>query len=129
MHKRASYSLIILLLATFVAGCSVSKDRFRLSGKFKHLHSANIYIYSENGHDTIRVDGGKFVYEKKLSHPVILTIQYPNFAEMKIVAEPGKETKFSTDAADLTQTKLSGTEENELLSDFYYDTASARSNS
>ena len=123
MHIRASYSLIILLLATFVAGCSVSKDRFRLSGKFKHLHSANIYIYSENGHDTIRVDGGKFVYEKKLSHPVILTIQYPNFAEMKIVAEPGKETKFSTDAADLTQTKLSGTEENELLSDFYYDTA------
>ena len=90
MHKRASYSLIILLLATFVAGCSVSKDRFRLSGKFKHLHSANIYIYSENGHDTIRVDGGKFVYEKKLSHPVILTIQYPNFAEMKIVAEPGR---------------------------------------
>ena len=53
MHIRASYSLIILLLATFVAGCSVSKDRFRLSGKFKHLHSANIYIYSENGHDSI----------------------------------------------------------------------------
>lgn len=121
MHIRATYSLITLLLAILMAGCSVSKDRFRLNGKFKNLHTAEIYIYSEEGRDTIRIQGGKFVYEKKLSRPMILTIQYPNFAEMKIVAEPGKETKFVTDAADLTQTKLSGSDENKLLSDFYYD--------
>lgn len=121
MHIRATYSIITLLLAILMAGCSVSKDRFRLNGKFKNLHTAEIYIYSEEGRDTIRIQGGKFVYEKKLSRPMILTIQYPNFAEMKIVAEPGKETKFVTDASDLTQTKLSGSDENKLLSDFYYN--------
>lgn len=122
MHIRASYSLATLLLAALAAGCGVSKDKFRLSGKFKHLHSADIYIFSEEGRDTIRIEGGRFVYEKKTDRPVILTIQYPNFAELKIVAEPGKETRFTADASDLTQTRLSGTEENELLSDFYYAT-------
>lgn len=119
MLIRAAYSLITLLLATLVAGCSVSKDRFRLEGEFKHLHKADIYIYSDEGHDTIHIEGGEFVYEKKLSHPKILTIRYPNFAEMKIVAEPGKTAKFEADASDLSQTKLKGTEENKLLSDFY----------
>ena len=56
-----------------------------------------------------------------MTEPEILTIQYPDFSQRKVIAEPGKVAKFVTDAADLAKTRVTNTEENELLTQFYHD--------
>ena len=118
---------VLTALATLVIGsCGVPKNKFRLNGKFKNIRSADIFIYTEDSYDTLHVRDGKFKYERELEEPEILTIQYPDFSQRKIVAEPGKEADFTTDAADLTKTRVKGTDENELLSQFYDDIAGKR---
>ena len=117
-----SRSYILIALATLVLGsCGVPKNKFRLNGKFKNIRSADIFIYSEERYDTLHIRDGKFSYERELDEPEILTIQYPDFSQRKIIAEPGQKVNFTTDAADLTKTRVKGTEENELLSQFYDD--------
>ena len=117
-------SLLILLLAALLASCSQPKNRFRLEGSFKSSGSgqAQIYAYSEDqlaaGVDTIRIEGGDFVYERTLDHPVVLTLLYPNFSQTYIVAEPGQTVTMKGDASKLSEAKITGTDENELLTDF-----------
>ena len=113
---------ITAILATLVLGsCGVPKNKFRLDGKFKNIHSADIFIFSEEKFDTLHVRSGSFSYEKELGEPEILTLQYPDFSQRIIIAEPGKKAKFRTDAADLGKTRVTGTDENELLTQFYND--------
>lgn len=118
-------SIIAIISAALIVGsCGVPKNKFRLNGKMKNIRSADIFIYSEQGYDTLHIRNGKFEYERELTEPEILTIQYPDFTQRKIVAEPGVKAKFTTDAADLADTKVTGSQENEILAQFYRDTES-----
>ena len=118
---RSRNYMVMALAALVFGGCGVPKNRFRLDGKFKNIRSADIFIYSEDKYDTLRIRDGRFAYERDLTEPEILTIQYPDFSQRKIIAEPGKVARFVTDAADLAKTRVTKTEENELLTQFYHD--------
>lgn len=118
---------IMAIAALLLGSCGVPKNRFRLNGKFKNIRSADIFIYAENSYDTLHIRDGKFRYERDLREPEVLTVQYPDFSQRRLIAEPGTEAKFTTDASDLTKTRVTGTEENELLTQFYSDINGKRS--
>lgn len=112
-------SLLMVLLAV---ACGPSKDRIRLKGELSNVNDAEFYVFSEDGAfdgmDTVRIQDGKFEYERQLSAPAVLTLLYPNFTKAYVVAEPGQTVKMKGDASHLSELKVSGTEQNELLSDF-----------
>lgn len=114
-------SLYILIICTLF-GCGVSGDKFRLKGEFKGIKQGEFYLFSQTGNwdgfDTIRVEDGSFEFEHELNEATILTIQYPNFSQMTVIAEPGKEIEIKGDASNLKQTQIKGTEENEILTQF-----------
>lgn len=118
IHSR----LLLALSALLLAACSQSKDKFIFEGKIAGIQQAEFYVYSDDGAlsgvDTIRIDDGKFSYECQLTSPAVLTLLYPNFSQAYIVAEPGKTIEMKGDAAKLGEADISGSEENELLTDF-----------
>lgn len=121
MNKLSLITLMLLCAALFTA-CGPSKDRVRLEGTLNNISDAEFYVYSEDGAfdgiDTVRISDGKFVYERKLSSPAVLTLLYPNFTQSYIVAEPGHTVKMKGEASKIGEAVISGTEQNELLSDF-----------
>lgn len=125
IHSRLLLALSALLLALsalLLAACSQPKDKFIFEGKIAGIQQAEFYVYSDDGAlsgvDTIRIDDGKFSYECQLTSPAVLTLLYPNFSQTYIVAEPGKTIEMKGDAAKLGEADISGSEENELLTDF-----------
>lgn len=118
--KNLTLSLLLTLVA--LVGCQLDRNTMKLEGTIKNVKQVDLYVYAEgstNPHiDTIRVRGTKFTYERRLSQPEILTLLYPNFSEMHLIAEPGKEVKLVADASNLSETVIKGTPENELLTEF-----------
>ena len=117
IHSR----LLLALSALLLAACSQPKDKFIFEGKIAGIQQAEFYVYSDDGAlsgvDTIRIDDGKFSYECQLTSPAVLTLLYPNFSQTYIVAEPGKTIEMKGDAAKLGEADITGSEENELLTD------------
>ncbi len=113
---------LLPLLLLLLASCGVPEGEVRIEGEFKGLNQADIYIYDEDetfdGIDTIRIENGKFEYGCPLDEKKILTLLFPNFSEMYVIAEPGKAITIEGDAAKLLETAITGTEENELMSEF-----------
>ena len=115
---------IIALLAGCFAllSCGLPKDRVRIEGKFNHISQAEFYVYSEDGAidgmDTVRIEDGEFTYERQLADTAILTLLYPNFSEMYVVAAPGATIKMEGDAGRLGEMAISGTPDNEALTNF-----------
>ncbi|MGM9694100.1 MAG: DUF4369 domain-containing protein [Alloprevotella sp.] len=115
------------LLATslLLTACGVGKDRVRFEGKLENINDAEFYIYSDEGGfegvDTIRIQDGEFVYERKLLRPVLASLLYPNFTQSHVILEPGKVIKMKGDASRVGEARITGTEENELLTDFRTD--------
>ena len=115
---------IIALLAGCLAllSCGLPKDRVRIEGKFNHISQAEFYVYSEDGAidgmDTVRIEDGEFTYERQLADTAILTLLYPNFSEMYVVAAPGATIKMEGDAGRLGEMAISGTPDNEELTKF-----------
>lgn len=116
-------SLCLLLL---LASC-MDKQTFRIKGEFEHLQQAELYIYSPDGGlnsiDTIEVKEGRFIWETTLTDDATFYIIYPNFSEQPVFGHPGVEVKLKADANQLKMTSLSGTEDNEDLTDFRLATA------
>lgn len=123
---KMRYSLFwLILVAVAVSSCGPGKDRARFEGDLKNITNAEFYVYSEDGTfdgvDTIRIEDGSFTYERKLTEPALLTLLYPNYTQTYIVAEPGKTVKMKGDAARIGEAEVTGTEQNELLTDFRLD--------
>lgn len=115
--------LIALLTGCFtLAACGLPKDRVRIEGKFNHISQAEFYVYSEDGAidgmDTVRIEDGEFTYERHLTDTAVLTLLYPNFSEMYVVAVPGATIKMEGDAGRLGEMAVSGTHDNEELTNF-----------
>ncbi len=120
--SKTTFIATFLLTLLLAMACGPSKDRIRIKGELSNVNEAELYIFSEDGAfdgmDTVRIVDGKFEYERQLSAPAVLTLLYPNFTKAYLVAEPGQTVKFKGDASHLSEVKMSGTEQNELLSDF-----------
>lgn len=115
--------IFLYILSVFtLLSCRNSEDRFSLSGEFDHLQQGEFYIYSPDGAidhlDTIKVTGGSFSYETPLKGKAILMLLYPNYSEHVIFAEGGKEVKIKGDAQKLGEAEISGTPENEEMTQF-----------
>ena len=115
----ASLGALVLLA---VAACSSPSDRFRLDGRLDGISQAEFYIYCDEGSapffDTITIRDGSFTYERQMAVPAVLTLLYPNFSQTYIVAAPGEKVRIAGEASRLSEAEISGTEDNELLSDF-----------
>lgn len=116
--------LYILPVFTLLS-CRNSENRFSLSGEFDHLQQGEFYIYSPDGAidhlDTIKVTDGSFDYETPLKGKATLMLLYPNYSEHVIFAEGGKKVKIKGDAQKLGEAEISGTPENEEMTQFRMD--------
>lgn len=112
----------LILLTLIVASCGSESGRFRLEGRFRNLNQGEFYVYSTgldaNGIDTIHVADGRFTYEKAITKPVTMMIVFPNFSEQPVFAQPGKTVKIKGDASHLKEMEITGTKDNELLTEF-----------
>ncbi len=122
--SRPSLLPLATLFASLLllAACGPGKDKARFEGSLTNISDAEFYAYSDDGLsggvDTIKISDGKFTYERTLTEPVLLTLLYPNFTQTYVVLEPGKTVKMKGDAAKIGEASISGTDDNDLLSEF-----------
>jgi len=123
-------SLYIILIALLVASCSGDKQSFSLSGKFKGLKQGEFMCFSQASEwaslDTIKVVNGEFSFSHPLTDTCVLYLQYPNFLQTQIIAIPGKSVSLDGDANNILAVKVSGDDENEMLSDFRLSTVNKK---
>ena len=121
LTRRSLCSLFLLALVVLTA-CGPVKHHVRITGEFKNLNNAEFYVYNDGekfaGIDTVRIEDGKFRYEKALEGTEVLTLLYPNFSRTLVIAEPGTTIHIAGDAGKLSDVDVSGTESNERLSKF-----------
>ncbi len=119
---KATLLTALLTGCIVLTSCGLPKDRVRIEGKFNHISQAEFYVYSEDGAidgmDTVRIEDGEFVYERQLTDTAILTLLYPNFSEMYVVATPGATIEMEGDAGRLGEMAVKGTTDNEELTKF-----------
>ncbi len=119
-------SLPVLLL---LASCGEDSKHFKIEGRLLQINQGEFYLYSSdgsiNGLDTIKVQGGRFSHEIECDHPTTLMLVFPNFSEQPIFAEPGKTIDIEGDASHLKMLKIKGTDDNELMSAFREQIATA----
>lgn len=118
MKKAFAFALTLTLI---VAACSSSGGSFRLKGRFKNFNQGELYVYSLTGKakiDTVKLMGGRFTYERPLEDTTLLSMVFPNFSEIPIIALPGATVKMEGDASHLREVRVTGTDENEELTQF-----------
>ena len=67
------------------------------------------------GIDTIKVQNGRFAYEKEVRKDITLMLVFPNFSEQAVFASPGEEVEIKGDATHLKEMTITGTDENDEL--------------
>ncbi len=122
-------NLFLLFALILLVSCGEDSKHFKLEGRLLQMNQGEFYVYSNdqciNGIDTIKVRGGRFTYEIPCSSPSTLTIVFPNFSETPVFAEPGETAKMDGDASHLKMLKVKGTKDNELMTSFRAQVASA----
>ena len=119
-------TLHLFTFSLFHLSCSSDRQTFLLEGTFKGFNQGELYIYGVDGThklDTIGVVKGAFRYEKSLEEPLTLALVFPNFSELPVFAEPNSEVEIEGDASHLKETKISGTEVNEVMTTFRLKTS------
>ena len=112
---------LFLSFCFLIAACSSSGNTFRMKGKFKNFNQGELYVYSLYGKrniDTIKLANGKFDYEVPLKDTVLLSVVFPNFSEIPVIAAPGMSVRMEGDASHLREIEVSGTDDNRLLTTF-----------
>lgn len=119
------FLLSFLLALGLLASCGPDKHTARLTGNIKGVDQAAIIAYASaespadgGGTDSIRLSRGAFSYDRPVSEPMLLTLVYPNFSTLTLVAVPGEEVHLSGEANRLKEVEISGGEDNELLQGF-----------
>lgn len=92
------------------------------------MNQGELYVYSPDGGidglDTIKIEAGRFSYEKPCSKPSTLIIIFPNYSTQPIFAEPGEAVEVKADASHLKEMEVDGTKDNELMTKFRKQIAS-----
>lgn len=114
-------------LFTFLLwSCGVEGDQFRMEGEFKSFNQGELYLYPADGTkyklDTIQVMNGRFSHLMELERPTTYVIVFPNFSELPVFAQPGKEVKIVGDASHLKEMEVKGTDDNKLMTAFRMQT-------
>ena len=119
---------LLLLLSSVLVNCGGRGGFFKLEGRFTNMNQGEFYVYCEDGLtegiDTIKVNGGRFAYEVPCTRASVLMLVFPNFSEQPIFAEPGKSVTLKADASHMKEMEVSGTDDNELMTDFRLSIAS-----
>ena len=114
--KKILFTLLALLLLT---SCGPSGNQFRLAGRLRNINQGQFLVYSPDGAfvgiDTIKVQNGRFAYEKEVRKDVTLMLVFPNFSEQAVFASPGEEVEIKGDATHLKEMTITGTDENDEL--------------
>ena len=114
--KKILFTLLALLLLT---SCGPSGNQFRLAGRLRNINQGQFLVYSPDGAfagiDTIKVQNGRFVYEKEVRKDITLMLVFPNFSEQAVFASPGEEVEMKGDATHLKEMTITGTDENDEL--------------
>ena len=119
------HSTLVILFLFGLMSCGKSTKDFRLEGKFKNINQGEFYIYDlETGRkDTIGLNDGQFTYTIPMADTTVLTLLFPNYSEMPVFVEPGASVKMEGDVSHLKETKVTGSEDNELMTAFRIETA------
>ena len=114
--KKILFTLLALLLLT---SCGPSGNQFRLAGRLRNINQGQFLVYSPDGAfagiDTIKVQNGRFAYEKEVRKDITLMLVFPNFSEQAVFASPGEEVEIKGDATHLKEMTITGTDENDEL--------------
>ena len=92
-----------------------------LKGKFKNFNQGELYVYNLVGRgsvDTVRLTEGKSTYDILLEDTALLSVVFPNFSEIPVVAIPGAELAMMGDASHLREVTVTGTKDNDDLTTF-----------
>lgn len=112
-------STILLFLLT---SCGVDSGRFRITGDFKNFNQGEFYVYSPDAAthrlDTIMVMNGHFTFEVEHDDPITYVIIFPNYSELPVFSQSGKEITIKGDASNLKEVEVKGSEENDLMTTF-----------
>lgn len=123
MKKHLGY----LLLTLVVVACGTPAGQFRLEGRLRNFNQGEFYLYSiDDGRgqiDTIHVVEGRFALTKDVERQTTFVLVFPNFSELPIFAESGASVDIQGDASHLKETKVAGTEENDLMTEFRLNVA------
>ena len=119
--KAVLYALLFPLL---LSSCGEKGSRFHLQGKFRNINQGELYLcdLDQGRKDTIMLNGGQFTYDRELSDTAVLTLIFPNYSELPIIAEPGSKVDITGDVSHLKATEISGTDDNELMTAFRLQT-------
>ena len=114
--------LSFLSSALLLCACGGGGSDLVMKGKFGHLNEGEFYIFSTHpawqGFDTVHIADGAFEYHCSLSDTMVLTMQFPNYMQMNVVGEPGGKISIKGDANNLLAAKISGSDDNDLLTSF-----------
>lgn len=112
-----------------LAACGTSDGYFTIEGRFLNMNQGEIYVYSPdgviNGIDTIKVNGGRFAMKIPCTRQGTLMLVFPNFSRQPVFAQSGEGVDIKADASHLKEMEVTGTDDNELMTDFRLATASA----
>ena len=115
-------ALIALAALLALTSCGAGNGRFRIEGRFRNLNRGEFYVYSPDGgttgRDTIQVVDGRFSYNVPLSDKATFILIFPNFSQQVVFGENGKVAKVSGDASHMREMEITGTDDNELMTDF-----------
>ncbi len=122
-----SYLFLLTSSLFLLTSCGPDGNHFEITGKFKGLNQGELYIYAADGPsqklDTIAIINGGFEYTATLDAPRTYVIVFPNFSELPVIGEPGKQVTVEGDASHLKEVEVKGTKQNEVLTAFRLQTS------
>lgn len=109
-----------------LASCTGHPKEVRLEGEFAHLEQGKFLIYSTDEAldrlDTLHIEDGRFSYTLPTTQPATMHILYPNQSELVVFATPGADILVKGDAQNLSEVKVTGSEDNECYTMFRQET-------
>lgn len=110
------------MLVLLLVSCGGGKGHFKIEGRFLHINSGELYVYSPDGvidgMDTVEIQDGRFALEVPCNGDGTLMIVFPNFSQQPIFAESGGAVEVKADASHLKEMDVKGTKANELMTKF-----------
>ena len=102
--------LTFLLPSALLLSCGPDKHTARLSGQIKGVDQAAIIAYAPaespadgGATDSIHLSRGAFSYDRSTQAPLLLTLVYPNYSTLTLIAVPGEEVHLSGEANRLKE--------------------------
>lgn len=118
--------LLSLAVTTLLVACGPSGNSFKIKGAFTEgMNASEIYIYNTAAAsarmDTVTMRDASFTYRGTCNEPTPYYIVFPNALEHVIFVSPGTEVQYKAAANDLANYVVTGTPENEQLTQIRQD--------